>query len=256
MKRVAMVLSTVGYHWEEAFAAYREFSKASYEVAPFTVNGDPPRADPMSLKRTGPLALAGIGVPSRIAPETERGREFGALLQNSRHIAELDPAAFVALYLPGGHGCLFDVNRNEALHDKIAQLHQRGAILSAVCHATSTFAFVSVGDRPIVQGHAITGFPHPLDRALIKVGGVQKTFLPLPLVNDDELIKAGAKLRKADIVEAIANPFTIRVSPPFVTGVGPRAARRVARRVIDLCAEQPETTGVEKPVTEQHASPP
>jgi hypothetical protein len=82
------------------------------------------------------------------------------------------------------------------------------------------------------------------------------TFLPLPLVNDEELIKAGAKLKKADIIEAIANPFTIRVSPPFVTGVGPKAASRVARRVIQLCAEQPETTRVEKPVTGQHASAP
>jgi len=244
MKRIAMVLSTVGYHWEEAFGAYRVFRRAGFEVVPFTVDGQPPTPDPQSLRHTGPLSLLGLGVSRRISPKSQPGHEFRELVSGAKPVSELRASDFDALYLPGGHGCLFDVNRNATLHARIRDLYRKGAILAGVCHATSTFAFVDLDGKSIVDGHTLTGFPHPLDRTLIKLGGVHERFLPLPLVNDDELRKAGAKLRPTDVVKAMLNPMYVRVSPPFVTGTGPKAARRVAKAVVDLVNE--ERSGVEE----------
>jgi putative intracellular protease/amidase len=240
MKRIAMVLSTVGYHWEEAFAAYRAFRDARFDVQPFTVDGQPPTPDPYSLAQTGPLSLLGLGVSRRISPKSRKGHEFRELVARAQSVNELRAADFDALYLPGGHGCLFDVNRNPALHACVRELYGKGAILGAVCHATSTFAFVTLDGKSIVHGHALTGFPDPLDRMLIKVGAVHERFLPLPLVNDDELRKAGAKLSRADVAKAMFNPSYMRVSPPFVTGTGPKAARRVAQTIAGLVGTQRE----------------
>ncbi len=238
MKRVAMVVSTIGYHWEEVYGGYWAFKDAGYEVELYTVNGQSPRADAMSLKPTGPLAAFGLGLASRIAPETPRGRLLEEALASSRALAAIAPERLDTLYLPGGHGCLFDVNRNAALHEVVRALYLRNCILGAVCHATSTFAFVNVGGESIVRGHAMTGFPHALDRTLIALGLVREEFLPLPLINDHELRQAGAELSAFDEARAYVDPRFMQVSRPFVTGVGPKAAARVAKTMVRLIGEE------------------
>jgi putative intracellular protease/amidase len=232
MKRVAIVVSTVGYHWEELYRAYWAFRDASWAIDLYTVDGRPAFPDPLSLRPTGPGALMGLGMPLSIGPKTARGTELVRALDGVQPLSHLDPERPDALYLPGGHGCLFDVNRNADLHAIIRRLHERGCLLSAVCHATSTFAFVEVNGRSIVAGHAMTGFPHALDRALIPLHLVRREFLPLPLVNDAELRRAGARLSLVDEALAVANPRYLRRSLPFITGVGPKAAARVARAVV------------------------
>ncbi len=130
------------------------------------------------------------------------------------------------------------MNRNERLHDVIRRLYERGCVLSGVCHATSTFAFVMSHGRSIVHGHAMTGFPHALDRTLIPLGFVHPSFVPLPIVNDEELRRAGAELSGVDEARAVLDPRWVRVSLPFITGVGPKAARGVARQVVKALAKR------------------
>ena len=227
-----MILSTVGYHWEEAFGAYDEFRNGGWDVALFTVDGSPPKVDPTSLKRTGPLSWFGFGVSKANSPESPRGRELMAAIEGLRPLSDLDPSAIDALYLPGGHGCLFDVNRSEALHGVIGELHRNGKPLSGVCHATSTYAFVEADGRPIVAGKRFTGFPGFVDTIMSSTGLVQREFLPIPFSNDQALADAGAKLSWRNKLLAALNPRYTRVDWPFVTGMGPKAARGVAREII------------------------
>jgi putative intracellular protease/amidase len=242
MKHVAMVVSTVGFHWEEVFSAYWEFRQAGWGVELYSVGGMPARPDPMSLRITGPGALAGLGISPFIAPATTRGRALSAALDEIRPIDRLDPSSLDTLYLPGGHGCLFDVNRDAVVHEVVLRMHEEGRVLGAVCHATSTFAFVERRGRSIVAGHRMTGFPHALDRALIPLGLVHEEFLPLPLVNDDELRRAGAVLSHVDEWLAVADPRLMRVSLPFVTGMGPKAAGKVARKMMAIVESGAATT--------------
>jgi len=227
-----MVLSTVGYHWEEAFGAYDEFRKAGWEVRIFTPDGSPPKPDPTSLKRTGPLSWFGFGVSKANSPETPRGRELSAAIEGARPLSDLDADVIDALYLPGGHGCLFDINRNQDLHRVVAELHRAGKPLSGVCHATSTYAFVEDENGPIVKGKAVTGFPELVDTIMTTAGLVQQEFLPIPLSNDEALQDAGADLSLRHKLLAALDPRYTRIDPPFVTGMGPKAARNVARAVI------------------------
>jgi putative intracellular protease/amidase len=229
---VAMILSTVGYHWEEAFGAFDEFRSAGWEVALFTVDGSPPKVDPTSLKRTGPLSWFGLGVSKANSPESPHGRELMAAIEGVRPLSDLDPTIVDALYLPGGHGCLFDVNRSEALHGVIGELYRNDKPLSGVCHATSTYAFVEADGAAIVTGKRLTGFPEFVDTIMTSAGLVQKEFLPIPFSNDRALADAGADLSMFNKLLAALNPRYTRVDPPFVTGMGPKAARSVARKVI------------------------
>ncbi len=231
MERIAIVVSSVGYHWEELFAAHEVFAQAGASIDLYTVDGAQPKPDPLSIKKSI-LAPLGVGVAPQIAPDTARGTLLRNRLLEVMPLSKLDTASVDALYLPGGHGCLFDVNRNSALHGKIAELYAQGSLLSGVCHATSTFALVQVDGVSIVKGHALTGFPDPLDQTLIRVGLVHPSFLPLPLVNDQVLREAQAELSKGDVLRAMLNPRFMRISLPFITGVGPKAAAPVARAVM------------------------
>ncbi len=255
MPRIAMVISTVGYHWEELFAAYDVFEQAGVGLELYTVDGSPPKPDPLSVKKS-PLFMVGLGVSAAIAPDTDKGIALRGRLLEVAPLSALDPSRVDAIYLPGGHGCLFDINTNATLHRKIADLFSRGAILSGVCHATSTFSYVTVNGQPITRGHALTGFPNPLDQTLIRLGLVHPEFLPLPLINDDELRRGGAKLSKRDVLGATLNPRTTRISLPFITGVGPKAAAPVAQAVLEaLNEERPRVTNGAAPHNKQPEVP-
>ena len=235
---IAMVVSTIGYHWEEVYGAYTEFRKAGYEVQFYTVDGKLPQPDPLSLKITGPLSWVGMGISRGIAPDSPAGRELAGRLASVRPLAELNPDEVDALYLPGGHGCLFDMNRSPALHRVIAALYRQGKPLAGVCHATSTYAFVEENGESIVKGKKLTGFPQALDDLLSGLGGVAAAFLPLPFSNDRALQDAGAQLTWVNQLLAALNPGYVRVDPPFVSGMGPKAARPVARAVVRELAKK------------------
>jgi putative intracellular protease/amidase len=127
---------------------------------------------------------------------------------------------------------MFDMNRNETLHKIIVDLKHKDRVLSGVCHATSTFALVHTEAGPLVADRKITGFPHSLDRAAVGMGIVDTEFLPLPFSNEREIEKAGADLKWHHKLIAALNPLYTRTDWPFVTGVGPKAARVVAKKII------------------------
>jgi putative intracellular protease/amidase len=174
----------------------------------------------------------GYGTSRADGPESELGREIVRQLESPRPLSEFDVAGTDVLYVAGGHGALQDVDPNPELHRIVEALHEKDRVLSAVCHATSTFAFAKGSDgRPIVEGKTLTGFPDFVDHVMARVGMVDSRFLPLALSNDAELRRAGARINP---IAAALNPRRTRVDPPFVTGMGPKAAGEVARKVIAL----------------------
>jgi putative intracellular protease/amidase len=131
------------------------------------------------------------------------------------------------------------VNRDETLHEKIAELYRTGKMLSAVCHATSTFALVKMNGRSIAIGKTLTGFPQVLDDVLIPTRGVHPEFLPLPFSNERTLRENGVRVPTFDPLRASLNPRHMCVSLPFITGVGPKSARPVARALVSVLRRHP-----------------
>jgi putative intracellular protease/amidase len=241
MSTVAFVVSEVGYHWEEVEAAYKQFRAAGRDVTFYTPNGRSPSPDPTSVRYTKPLARAvGYGTSREDGPESELGREILHQLESPRPLPEFDVEGTDVLYVVGGHGALEDVNPDPDLHRIVAALREKDRVLSGVCHATSTFAFATGRDgRPIVQGKALTGFPNFVDQVMVRIGMVDQRFVPLRLSNDGELRKAGARINP---LAAALNPRLTRVDPPFVTGMGPKAAGKVARKAIATQERHPKAS--------------
>lgn len=232
MKRIAIVASAKGFHWEELAAAYLVFDHAGYDVEVLTPEGKAPRADPNSIKRTGFLSLLGYGTPGSIRPGSAPGNKVQKAIARTAVIKKMDVSETDAVYLAGGHGALFDICRNRALHQKIKEMHSAGKVLAAVCHATSTFAFVSKQGTPIIKGVRVTGFPNILDRVLRKLSGVDERFLPIPFSNQKALKDAGARTGWLDGFLSVVFPGHVVQDGNFITGTGPKAAARTAREVL------------------------
>lgn len=236
MKSVGIVISTVGYHWEEVYDAYLEFNRANWHIELYTAEGKNPVADPRSLEVREFLSLFGLGLSKSFAPDTKVGMELLRHMQFVKPISELD-MGLDALYIPGGHGCLFDVNLNDDLHEKIKEFYFEGKPLSAVCHGTSAFAFVEAGGKSIIDNKKVTGFPELLDDILVKVGWVDESFLPIPYSNEKAMKDAGGIVSPFNFLLSLVYPTYHIVDFPFVTGIGPKAAQNVARKVITLSEE-------------------
>ncbi|MBN1794493.1 MAG: DJ-1/PfpI family protein [Candidatus Omnitrophica bacterium] len=232
MATVAIVVSSKGFHWEELAVAFREFDESGIDTRFFTPIGEQARPDPLSVRVTRMLCYIGWGVSEEMAPHSRFGRELETCLTGTLPVSRLNTDEVDAIYIPGGHGCLFDVNHNPGVHVVIRELYAKNKILSAVCHATSTFAYVEANGDSIVKGKRVTGFPELLDRFLVLIGGVHPAYLPLPFSNERVLRKAGARNEWWDILQAILDPAYMCVDWPFITGVGPKAARKVARTVV------------------------
>ena len=237
MKSVGIVISTVGFHWEEVYDAYAQFKRANWHIELYTVDGKHPIADPRSLEVREFLSVFGLGLSKSFAPTTPTGKTLMWDMEFVSPISEIDTDHDV-LYIPGGHGCLFDVNINSDLHGKIKEFYNQNKILSAVCHGTSAFAFVEdVEGKSIVNGKRMTGFPELLDDILVNVGWVPDKFLPIPYSNEGMMKRAGARVSPFNFLLSLIYPMYYVVDYPFVTGIGPKAAENVAIKAIKLAEE-------------------
>lgn len=241
MGTVAIFPSTVGYHWEELFDPFRLFKEAGWNILFFTVEGKQPVADPNSVQERPFLSWMGLGVRKSFSPDTQLGQELLSQLNNHvLTIEQLDISTIDAIYIPGGHGCLFDVNVNHVVHEKILQAYQNQKIISAVCHGTSCLAFVKDNNEAIIKDKEIIGFLDGMDSFLMALGLVDQRFLPMPYRNEKAMKDAGANITWLHKLAASINPAYMVVDLPFVTGVGPKAAAKVAQKVIDLAKAKSE----------------
>lgn len=241
MGRVAIIPSAVGYHWEELYDAYEEFKKSGWDIDIFTIDGSPAHADRKSLEKNYLKSLLGLGVNASFSPDTALGQEIAyRVCYDMLPVHQLYTDLYDAVYIPGGHGALFDVNIHPVVHEKLLEAYHKDKILSAVCHGTSAFAFVRLDNgRSIVENKKLTGFPEVIDDILVKLGWVNSRFLPIPFSNEEKMREAKANITWVDLFLSVLIPWYTLTDSPFVTGVGPKAAGKVARRVIKLYHKKP-----------------
>lgn len=150
-------------------------------------------------------------------------RSFVEKLESSLKCSDVDPARYVALYLSGGHGTMFDFRQSASLQKLITAFHDAGKHLTGVCHGVSGLVDAVDGKgRLIVEGRVVTGFSN-IEDALAG----SKRFMPFLL--EDELEKNGAKYRKNIL------PFTrrVEVDGKLITGQNPQSARGVGVALVE-----------------------
>ena len=81
-----------------------------------------------------------------------------ALLKNTPPIRSMDPNTYDAICLAGGHGAMFDFTHNSELHNLIASVYERGAIVASVGHGYCGILNVRLSDGSyLVNGKILTG---------------------------------------------------------------------------------------------------
>ena len=151
---------------------------------------------------------------------------FQNQLEASLACSDIDPKAYVALYLSGGHGTMFDFRSSAPLQRVITEMHAAKAPLSGVCHGVSGFIdSVDNQGNVIVHGKRVTGFSNFEDA----LDGSKKL---MPFLLEDALKEQGAHYKKNLI------PFTRRVEAdgPLITGQNPQSAREVGAQVVAALA--------------------
>ncbi|MBO8140848.1 MAG: type 1 glutamine amidotransferase domain-containing protein [Firmicutes bacterium] len=192
--------------WLSEFAeAYELFREEGFRITVASPRGGSVPIDPRSL--TG-----------------ETRDKWPAALEALRQtvpIDEVDGSDVDALFLPGGHGTMFDFPENAALQALLRSLAERGQVIGAVCHGPAGLAGVTLSDgRPLVAGRKVTGFTNEEERST----GLDSL---MPFLLESRLRELGAEFvvapKWADHVEVDGN---------LITGQNPQSTVSAARAVI------------------------
>lgn len=233
MKPILFVVSEKGYTWDEVILPYAEFSRRGESLVFATPTGGKPEPDPRSIKIRPLLNWIGYGTAARRSTGTPQGRELLQHLEKPVPLSEQDAGDYSAIYIAGGHGALFDLNRNPDLHRLILDFDRTGKTIGTLCHSSSTLAYVEKDGRSLIADKRVTGFPTLLEHFILTFGMVDKRFLPLPLWTGRELNRRSGKRSISLRLWEVLNQWTSVRDGHIVTGVGPKVGRIVARRMLE-----------------------
>ncbi|MCE9668637.1 type 1 glutamine amidotransferase domain-containing protein [Myxococcus stipitatus] len=199
-----------GYYLSELTHALDVFTRAGLEVDFVSPKGGRPPMDGVS--RDDALNRAFLDD----ARWTER---LGSTLRPE----EVDPTRYAALYVPGGHGTMFDLPQDTRVSGLIGTVYARGAVVAAVCHGPAALVNVTLPDGTyLVTGREVSAFTNE-EEAEVKLTEV------VPFLLESKLIERGARVTK------VANfQKHVVVSERLVTGQNPASAAGVAEETVRL----------------------
>jgi putative intracellular protease/amidase len=158
-------------------------------------------------------------------------------LQATRRTADVKAGEHDAIFVIGGKGAMFDLPRDAALQRLIAQQHERGAVLAAVCHGPAAFASVKLANgQPLVAGRRLTGFT---DEEETQFG--KRWAKEYPFWLEQRLREQGAVWEEAPLMMP-----KVVVDGRLVTGQNPFSTAATAEAVVRALGREPVTRAVFK----------
>ena len=193
--------------WLEEFAVpYQTFKEAGIKVALASPRGGAVPVDPRSL-------------PSADSPrswqEALRALEFSAPL--NRFAAQ----PFAAVFLPGGHGTMFDLPENPDLATLLSDFAKADKTIAAVCHGPAGLLGArQPNGRPLVADKRLTAFTNAEERA------VELDRL-MPFLLEDRLRSLGCHFIAADNWQE-----HVEIDGKLITGQNPQSSRATAQALV------------------------
>jgi len=149
---------------EEVAAPYYILSDGGVEVSIASVLGGVVPFDPNSLKDDA--------VQGQPAKRFLRDEAAQRAVRESHKLAGVDRALYDGVFLPGGHGVMWDLPDNEELGALLREYDFEGKIIAAVCHGPAGFVGALQSDgRALVAGRKVTGFSN-VEEAAVKLDHV------------------------------------------------------------------------------------
>ncbi|MBU5309107.1 type 1 glutamine amidotransferase domain-containing protein [Ligilactobacillus saerimneri] len=139
--------------------------------------------------------------------------------------ADVDPAAYVAIYYAGGHGVMWDFPDNQGLRQIAEDIYRHGGYISSVCHGIAGLLNLHRPDgENLLQGKQVTGFTTGEEI----LAGKRRI---VPFLNQEAVkIRGGHFVKKRPYAS-----FALR-DGRLITGQNPFSARAVAQELLTALA--------------------
>jgi putative intracellular protease/amidase len=198
---------------------FTEFSE------PYALLRDAGAAVTVASPRGGPAPVDPRGYPER--DKIAGARDALAALNATRHLSQVRSDDFDAIFLPGGHGPMFDLATDATVKRLIADFWQAGKPVAAVCHGPAALLNVPLGDgATLLHGKRVTGFSHGEDAK-------DALFQEMPFSLQDRMVAEGA-----DFVEQPPKTPHVEVDGRLVTGQNPTSATVTAEAFLQVLAQR------------------
>lgn len=205
--------SKTGLWLGEFTSPYYVFVDKGYEVEIASPEGGEPPIDPLSK------LTKNITSSNRRFNSDEKAQHA---LQNTLRLSEVNAEDYTALFIPGGHGPIWDLATNTKSGQLILDFLQQEKYVASVCHGPAAFLKAEELQPGLLKGKKITAFSNVEERLALRTRAV-------PYSLEDRLKKAGADFSTSAI------PFTSHTLQDglFITGQNPAAAGPAAQMLVD-----------------------
>lgn len=193
--------------WLEEFAVpYNVFKENGYDVKVTSIQGGGVPLDPNSI-------------PDEKNAEWQDAEEE---LKDTAKLEKDDANDFDAIFLPGGHGTVFDFPNSETLQYVLQQFAEENRVIGSVCHGPSAFVNVTYQNgTPLVKGKKMNAFTDSEERDMALDQHV-------PFLLESQLKEKGADFVRGDDW----TDFSVR-DGELVTGQNPMSSRSAAEKVLE-----------------------
>ncbi|MDV2581952.1 type 1 glutamine amidotransferase domain-containing protein [Alkalibacillus haloalkaliphilus] len=190
--------------WLEEFALpYVKFKEQGYDVKVTSIEGGEVPLDPNSIEDN----------PDWKAAESE--------LKDTEKLTKDDAGEFDAIFLPGGHGTMFDFPDHETLQYVLQQFAEKEKVIGSVCHGPAGLVNVTYEDgTPIVKDRKVTAFTDEEEKEM-------QLDQHMPFMLEEKLREQGANFERGEKW----SDFSVR-DHNIVTGQNPQSSGSTADRVI------------------------
>jgi len=198
--------------WLEEFAVpYQVFKSKGYDVKVTSISGGEVALDPNSISEE----------------KNEDWADAEAELKHTAKLSREDASGFDAVFLPGGHGTMFDFPNSETLQFVLQQFAEDGKVIGAVCHGPAGLVNVTYKDgTPLVKGKTVNSFTDEEEREM-------QLDQHMPFLLESKLREKGGKFVSAEKW----TDFSVR-DGNLVTGQNPMSSRSTAEKVIEAIESQ------------------
>jgi putative intracellular protease/amidase len=195
--------------WLEEFAVpYLKFKEAGFEVTVASTKGGVTPIDPRSLSSGSTV---------------KQWAQAAFVLQKTAALAQVSAENFDAVFLPGGHGTMFDLPNDQNLQRLLNQFAKADKLIAAVCHGPAGLVGAKKADgSPLVAGKTITAFTDEEE-------GAAELGKEMPFLLESKLRAEGAKFVAGKKWAAHAE-----VDGNLVTGQNPASSAAVANAMVKI----------------------
>ena len=211
-----------GVWLEELATPYYALLDGGAKVTLVSIKGGAIPWDPRSLPAEGPGAKPGgqMEAPASVRRFLSDEKAL-QIARNSPALSSVEADAFDAIFLPGGHGPMWDAANDETLARVVGTMFDEGKVVAAVCHGPAGLVKArQKNGHPIVEGRRVSAFTNTEEEAVGLTAVV-------PFSLENRLKELGGQFERAPDWQ----PFAVK-DGNLITGQNPQSSEAVARHVL------------------------